>query len=686
MRILYVEDEADIRAVATLALEAVGGFTVEACSSGEQALSAFASFKPDLIVLDVMMPGMDGPTTLKQLRALPGSQHVLAVFMTAKVQPHEIAELKALGALDVIPKPFDPMTLSRQMSEVLAIHNAKPATPQTAAQAAPTSHYVDAVAQIADAFAAALPSRLAEIATLCQTLFGGTASAELRNTLHRSVHSLTGSATTFGFPHVSDAARALELRLKPIAASTDALDAHELSQVDSLVQALIRSAEHPREPMVSSPKPASVSAMAPPAETVKLVYTLRDADGWVYGIREQLEGFAYELAIFADANELIEACQRRLPTAVLMDVSQLESAGTYWVDRLRQEFAAPPSLIFVSEHGDLETRLRAAQAGGVAYFMRPLKTSALVDRLDELGVHRDPEPYRVMVVEDSEDQAAFYSAVLRQAGMLTCEVGDPSQLLVQLASFQPELVLMDMYLPGCTGDALARVIRQMDAFISLPIVFLSVEADFDRQLAAMGLGGDEFLTKPILPAQLTSVVSSRVERYRVLRALMVQDSLTGLANHSRLHQLLETEVARALRLQQPLSLAMIDVDQFKLVNDRHGHPTGDRVLQTLARFLRQRLRKTDVVARYGGEEFAAVLCNTDAAKAAVLMDKLREQFATLAHESDNREPFSVTYSVGVAPLSGRSSAREMVLAADRALYEAKHGGRNCVVSSPAPQQ
>jgi diguanylate cyclase (GGDEF)-like protein len=221
----------------------------------------------------------------------------------------------------------------------------------------------------------------------------------------------------------------------------------------------------------------------------------------------------------------------------------------------------------------------------------------------------------------------------------------------------------------------------MDAYLSLPIVFLSVEADFDRQLAAMRLGGDEFLTKPILPAQLTSVVRSRVERYRTLRALMVQDSLTGLANHSRLHQLLATEVARAARHQRAFSLAMIDVDHFKQVNDRHGHPTGDRVLQALARFLRQRLRQTDVVARYGGEEFAVVLSNTDGANAFTVIDRLRSQFAALVHESDKGESFSATFSAGVAAFTGKCTAREMILTADRALYEAKGQGRDRVVLS-----
>ena len=117
-RILYVEDEPDIQAVARIALETVGGFTLQVCSSGEEALQVAVEFAPDLLLLDVMMPGMDGPTTLRELRKLPGLAETPAVFMTAKVQPQEIEQFKSFGALEVIAKPFDPMALPSQIAAV----------------------------------------------------------------------------------------------------------------------------------------------------------------------------------------------------------------------------------------------------------------------------------------------------------------------------------------------------------------------------------------------------------------------------------------------------------------------------------------------------------------------------------------------------------------------------------------
>lgn len=124
-KILYVEDEPDISQIAKLALESIGGFTVEVVDNGKKALVAAPQVKPDLILLDVMMPEMDGPTTLVELRKLPETVNTPVVFMTAKVQPHEVADYKDMGAVDVIPKPFDPMSLADQVRAIWAEFHSK---------------------------------------------------------------------------------------------------------------------------------------------------------------------------------------------------------------------------------------------------------------------------------------------------------------------------------------------------------------------------------------------------------------------------------------------------------------------------------------------------------------------------------------------------------------------------------
>ena len=123
-RILYVEDDPDIQAIAVMVLETINGFTLEVCSGGQEALGKAVAFNPDLVLLDVMMPGMDGPETLKGLRNFPELANTPIVFMTAKVQPQEVEGYLNLGAVGVIAKPFDPMTLAQQLRDIWAKQSA----------------------------------------------------------------------------------------------------------------------------------------------------------------------------------------------------------------------------------------------------------------------------------------------------------------------------------------------------------------------------------------------------------------------------------------------------------------------------------------------------------------------------------------------------------------------------------
>jgi diguanylate cyclase (GGDEF)-like protein len=159
---------------------------------------------------------------------------------------------------------------------------------------------------------------------------------------------------------------------------------------------------------------------------------------------------------------------------------------------------------------------------------------------------------------------------------------------------------------------------------------------------------------------------------------MVRDGLTGLLNHTETKGQLSIELARAKRREAPLAFAMIDLDNFKTVNDTYGHPTGDRVLKNLSRLLQQRLRKTDVIGRYGGEEFAVILIDTDGSTAFEVLDEIRAGFGQILQLSGNVE-FSTTFSCGIAVFPDYPDAASLNAAADRALYEAKNSGRNQVI-------
>jgi diguanylate cyclase (GGDEF) domain len=349
---------------------------------------------------------------------------------------------------------------------------------------------------------------------------------------------------------------------------------------------------------------------------------------------------------------------------------------------LKERLGGALRIVFYASSDDFQSRLKAVRAGGEAFFQLPVDACRLAEKIDSLFAERDQEPYRVLIIDDDPEQVAYNSMVLAEAGMSTTTTTDPRQVIQLLVESRPDIILMDMYMPGCTGPELALIIRQQEAFSSIPIIFLSVERDLEKQISAIRKGGDEFLEKPIKPEHLVSSVIMRAERTRAIRFYMERDYLTGILNHTTLSESLATEVLRARRSGALISFAKIDIDRFAQVNERYGHLAGDRILRSLARILQERLRRTDIIGRYSGEEFGVILPGADSRCAARLIDELRENFGRLSHGID-AAPFSVTLSAGIATYPDFVGAADVIEAADRALRRAKAGGRNRVAVESA---
>ena len=398
------------------------------------------------------------------------------------------------------------------------------------------------------------------------------------------------------------------------------------------------------------------------------------------GIRlaRQLEYFGFTALVLSDGASLHAAMHERRPAAIVMEVDFAgPGTGLTLAAGLQGTEERIPVLFFSEEEADTRTRLAAVRAGGMDFFCGTLDASALLERLEDLTNTAPQEPYKVLIIDDSRAQAMFTERVLKGAGIITRTLTDPIQAMAELNDFQPDLIVLDMYMPECNGTELARVIRHNERYVSVPIIYLSGEEDLNKQLAAMSEGGDDFLNKPVQPHHLIATVQNRAARARNLKARMVRDSLTGLYNHTHILQLLEDARLRARREQKPLCFAMIDIDHFKKVNDGFGHPMGDRVIRSLALLLKQRLRKSDHIGRYGGEEFAVVLPGTDAINAARVLEHIRERFAEI-HFPAQPCDLTCTFSAGIAQLSGDIDASALASLADDALYQAKRKGRNRV--------
>jgi diguanylate cyclase (GGDEF)-like protein len=383
--------------------------------------------------------------------------------------------------------------------------------------------------------------------------------------------------------------------------------------------------------------------------------------------------------MFKEIDEMVSRGVDRRPAAVIMDLSSPagEMTGEVVANKVRGALGDDVPLVFFSNRSDIQARLDAVRAGCSSYFIKPVNYPDVLETLDRL-TRSEPEPYRILIVDDESDTAEFHSTSLEAAGLETVAVTDPLDVMAQMVEFQPDVILMDVYMPECTGLELAMVIRQEVAFVGVPIVFLSRETDRMKQIAALGEGGDDFFTKPVPPQQLVPAVSARAQRGRTLRMFMEKDGLTGLFRHSRIIEQLEVAVRRADRQRGRLAVAMLDIDGFKQVNDEHGHLVGDQVLKALAYLLRQRLRMSDVLGRFGGDEYIVVLPDTSGAAAKEKMDDIRRNFAVIDHDT-GRGSFTATLSCGVAEFPTALSSHELIAAADEALYCAKREGRNRVI-------
>ncbi|MBM3115399.1 sensor domain-containing diguanylate cyclase [Jeongeupia naejangsanensis] len=407
------------------------------------------------------------------------------------------------------------------------------------------------------------------------------------------------------------------------------------------------------------------------------IYLLCRNGDYAATVSQQLAMFGLRAVAFPRASALLAAIHGEAPLAVLVDEAGCEDMMLTQVLPMIARLNSGP-LVYLSLPMAAQEQIELARAGVTDFLPKPFDSHRLIDQIDRMLEAQSPQPARVLIVDDSETLTHWASNVLTMAGMRVRSVKNPLKVPQLVALEKPELILLDMYMPECTGDELAKVLRQNPAFDGIPIVFLSSETQRGRQLSARRMGGDDFLVKNNDPDELIDIVAMMVDRYRRLRELMTRDSLTRLLNHTHLIERLLQEVARAHETVRPLAFAMIDIDHFKSVNDRYGHAVGDRVIKSLARLLRQNFPGADLVGRYGGEEFSIIFPDASLLRAAQQVDDLRQRFSELCHISGNGEPLTISFSAGVAQLGNGMQTEQLIETADAALYQAKAAGRNQV--------
>ncbi len=304
------------------------------------------------------------------------------------------------------------------------------------------------------------------------------------------------------------------------------------------------------------------------------------------------------------------------------------------------------------------------------------------------------ETSKILVVDDSRTQLEWLVQVLRKEGYTVATAQDGKEAIRKVRTEPPDLVLLDMILPDMDGLEVLRIVKALPEEQFVPVIILSVKSDLESKVAGLRIGADDFLAKPFAEAEILARCAAMLrikhlqeklrDAQRKLEEQSITDALTGLKNRRFFDERLHEEFRRAQRYGDYLALIMIDLDHFKEVNDRHGHPAGDTVLREAAALIRASIRDPDICARYGGEEFAVILPKTHMSGALAVAERVWRELGNKEYavqpSSGGATKVRVTASLGIAfyPSKDISSGELLLRFADQALYQAKRSGRNTI--------
>lgn len=444
---------------------------------------------------------------------------------------------------------------------------------------------------------------------------------------------------------------------------------------------------------------AEVRDPAPEAATPTLrrtelrkVYHLSDGNPLAGEIDQKLDSAGlYELTILDNVEHLREILGAFPPHLVIVDAAfedSLETIGAL-VRSTRARARHRLALLSFSTSSEVTVRLRAMRAGADAFVALPALAEDVSTRIAELLAADSADPFRVLIVEDDRSQAIFAESILRKAGMTTCMVTDPLAALDQLDEFKPELILMDLYMPACDGMELTAIIREREAFVSTPIVFLSGEQNEEKHFAALDSGGDDFLSKPIRPKHLISAVINRVRRARQLgrrgAGVNPRDPVTGLYQRAYLLDQVNALLAHDDAPAGHGGLIYVEIDAAARTRERIGMLAFDALLGQVGAFIASHVGAHDLVTRYGDASFLLLCPKGDETKLIELGASLRDRIARETFEQDGRG-YTLNLSLGICSFSAHlGEVGAMLSAAERAMADArKPGGSHVGLYHTAP--
>jgi diguanylate cyclase (GGDEF)-like protein len=697
-RLLVVDDDAHFRALVRSLLGARGHEVLEA-ATGNAATTALAE-KPDMVIVDGLLPDTDGMRWMVARRR----EGVDTPFVFVSSFWRDLDSFKKLtgqiGVAMVVHKPIAPSTFCDQIESALVQAGIAPRPPAAAPPAQPppsvmprstpprvptlpaavVSSAADVTAMLAAVsaeYAHALPGKVSQLRHMLDLLKDGRRGDDLVKETRALAHRLSGTAGSYGFARVGDAARAIEqlvVRLAEAQVSTFEWTRAQ-TDLDRSLEGLPPAREAGSAALAR--KPATRESYIP-----NRVLVVDDDPEFLRVVTTFGRERAIDVVPVRTATAALKLATAHPPDAAIIDLRLDENdLSSFELARALREVPGCESLplAFVSSAGRLSDRIAATHVGASLYLSKPLDAEGLSAAVHQLTATNRATRPRMLVVDDDPEFVRQVLALLVDSGLQTSTLTDPTYIVETLEEVRPDVVLLDAEMGEFSGFDICRMIRTIPKWQDLAILFVTSLSDTASRVAAFEVGADDYLMKPIVKEELLARIRVRVERNGLLRERLDRDTLTGLPLRRTFLEGLSARMGEARRRSRTLSLALLDVDQFKAINDTHGHLVGDRVLAALGNMLLRRFRGEDLRARWGGEEFILAFAEEQPATVAAILGRVLDEFSQMEFHGEDGTPFHVTFSAGIASFpDDEERVQALIERADRRLYAAKLGGRNRV--------
>jgi len=516
--------------------------------------------------------------------------------------------------------------------------------------------------------------QVAVLEEAAMAVLSGDLSPDLADRAQREAHKLAGSLGTFGVPGGSELAREIESWFGPEPADhTRANDPAAILRLSDAVVTLRRCLE-------AGPAAGPVDAKLEAGRDMPFLLLVDDDPVLAEGLTREApaRGLGLEVAIGAGAARQVLADRR--PEAVLVDATGtgMEDAFELMAELKARVPPVPP--IVLTRANTFTDRVEAARHGVRGFLQKPVTAAEVLLAVGEAIDGARGSDTTVLAVDDDPAVLAALGALLESGGRRVVTLGEPLRFWEALEETSPDLVVLDVDMPQVSGVQICQVMRADPKWSRVPVVFLTARTDAATVQSIFAAGADDYVTKPLVGPELTTRITNRLERSRLLRRMAETDSLTGVANQRMSAEAINALLTRGERFGQPVAVAMIDVDGMKSVNDRLGYAAGDEVLSRLGQLLLRSLSGEDAAGRWAGQEFFVGMYGMTRADGVQRLAEILEELRLQAFPGGQGASFGASFSAGVAqyPDDG-TDMRSLYRAADGAVRRAKEAGGDQVV-------